>query len=150
MKKISVELNVIGVVHSRYKSPSEVPFKRKDHISEIELDRGLMEGLTDIEGFTHLHIFYWLHKSEGHSLIVQPPWDTKPHGLFATRSPHRPNPIGYSVVELIERKDNILLVKGLDAIEGTPVLDIKPFIKKRDCKLHAVSGWMENVDLERD
>ena len=61
MKKISVELNVIGVVHSRYKSPSEVPFKRKDHISEIELDRGLMEGLTDIEGFTHLHIFYWLH-----------------------------------------------------------------------------------------
>ena len=150
MKTISVKLNVIGVVHSPYKSPADVPFKGKGHISEIELERDLLEGLTDIEGFTHLHVFYWLHKSEGYSLIVNPPWDTKPHGLFATRSPHRPNPIGYSVVELVERKENILLVKGLDAIEGTHVLDIKPFIKKRDCKPHAVSGWIEHTELERD
>jgi formylmethanofuran dehydrogenase subunit E len=150
MKDISVKLNVIGVVHSPYKSPSEVPLKRKDYISEIELESELLKGLTDIEGFTHLHVFYWLHESKGYSLIVQPPLDTKPHGLFATRSPHRPNPIGYSVVKLVERKDNVLRVKGLDAIEGTPVLDIKPFIKKRDCKLHAVSGWIENIDLERD
>jgi len=84
------------------------------------------------------------------SLIVQPPWDTKPHGLFATRSPHRPNPIGYSVVELVERRGNILRVRGLDAIEGTPVLDIKPFIKKRDCKPHAVSGWIEHTGLDGD
>jgi len=150
MEKISVNLNIIGLVHSPYKSPSEVSLKRKGYISEIELESKLLKGLTDIEGFTHLHVFYWLHKSEGYSLIVQPPWDTKPHGLFATRSPHRPNPIGYSVVKLVERKDNILRVKGLDAIEGTPVLDIKPFIKKRDCKPQAVSGWIENIDLERD
>ena len=150
MKEISVKLNVIGVVHSPYKSPSEVPLKRKDHISEIELESELLKGLTDIEGFTHLHVFYWLHESKGYSLIVHPPWDTKPHGLFATRSPHRPNPIGYSVVELVERKDNILRVKGLDAIEGTPVLDIKPFIKKRDCKSQAVSGWIEQTDLDGD
>ena len=150
MREISVKLNVIGVVHSPYKSPSEVPLKRKDHISEIEMESELVKGLTDIEGFTHLHIFYWLHKSEGYSLIVQPPWDTKPHGLFATRSPHRSNPIGYSVVELVERKGNILRVKGLDAIEGTPVLDIKPFIKKRDCKPQAVSGWIEQTDLDGD
>jgi len=150
MEKITVNLNIIGIVHSPYKSPSEVPLKRKDHISEIELESELLKGLTDIEGFTHLHVFYWLHKSEGYSLIVNPPWDTKSHGLFATRSPHRPNPIGYSVVELIERRGNILRVRGLDAIEGTPVLDIKPFIKKRDCKLHAVSGWIEQTDLDGD
>ena len=147
LEKITVNLNIIGIIHSPYKLPSEVPFGRKEYISEIELNKELAEGLTDIEGFSHLHVFYWLHKSEGYSLIVQPPWDTKPHGLFATRSPHRPNPIGYSVVELVERKDNVLLVKGLDAIEGTPVLDIKPFIKKRDCKSQAVSGWIENINL---
>jgi formylmethanofuran dehydrogenase subunit E len=150
MKEISVKLNVIGVVHSPYKLPSEVPLKRKDYISEIEMESELLKGLTNIEGFTHLHVFYWLHKSEGYSLIVQPPWDTKPHGLFATRSPHRPNPIGYSVVELVERRGNILGVRGLDAIEGTPVLDIKPFIKKRDCKPYAVSGWIEHTGLDGD
>ena len=150
MEKITVNLNIIVIIHSPYKLPSEVPFGKKDHISEIELNKELVEGLTDIEGFSHLHVFYLLNKSEGYSLIVQPPWDTKLHGLFATRSPHRPNPIGYSVVELVERKDNILIIKGLDAIEGTPVLDIKPFIKKRDCKSQAVSGWIENIDLERD
>ena len=150
LEKIIVNLNSIGIIHSPYKLPSEVPLDRKDHISEIEINKELEEGLTDIEGFSHLHVFYWLHKSEGYSLIVQPPWDTKPHGLFATRSPHRPNPIGHSVVELVERKDNILLVKGLDAIEGTPVLDIKPYTKKRDYKSQAVSGWIENIDLERD
>jgi formylmethanofuran dehydrogenase subunit E len=150
MEKITVNLNIIGLVHSPYKLPSEVPFGRKDHISEIKLNKELAEGLTDIEGFSHLHVFYWLHESKGYSLIVQPPLDTKPHGLFATRSPHRPNPIGYSVVELVERKDNVLRVKGLDAIEGTPVLDIKPFIKKRDCKPQAVSGWIEQTDLDGD
>ncbi len=150
LEKITVNLNIIGIIHSPYKLPSEVPFGKKDHISEIELDKELVEGLTDIEGFSHLHVFYRLHKSEGYSLIVQPPWDTKSHGLFATRSPHRPNPIGYSVVELVEKKDNILRVKGLDAIEGTPVLDVKPYIQKIDCKSQAVSGWIENIDLERD
>ena len=143
MEKKSVKLNIIGIIHSPYKIPSEVPFRRKENVFEIELNKELVEGLTDVEGFSHLHVFYWLHKSEGYHLIVQPPWNTSTHGLFATRSPHRPNPIGYSVVELVERKGNILRVKGLDAIEGTPVLDIKPFIKKSDCKSKAVSGWIE-------
>ncbi|RLI64925.1 MAG: tRNA (N6-threonylcarbamoyladenosine(37)-N6)-methyltransferase TrmO [Candidatus Asgardarchaeum californiense] len=147
MEKISVNLNIIGIIHSPYKLISEVPFGPKEHIFEIEINKELIKGLTDIEGFSHLHVFYWLHKSEGYNLIVQPPWNTKPHGLFATRSPHRPNPIGYSVVELVERKDNILRVKGLDVIEGTPVFDIKPFIKKRDCRSHVVSGWMEDIEL---
>ena len=147
MKKISVDLRVIGVVHSPYKTAADVPLRCKDWTSDIEINREYLEGLKDIEDFTHLHVFYWLHKSKGYSLIVNPPLDTKPHSLFTTRSPHRPNPIGYSVVELIEKKDNILKVKGLDAIEGTPVIDIKPYIKKRDSKPYAVSGWLEKKNL---
>ena len=147
MKEIFVDLKIIGVVHSPYKTIANAPFQGKDEVSEIEINKDYIDGLKDIGGFSHLHIFYWLHKSEGYSLIVNTPWDTKPHGLFTTRSPHRPNPIGYSVVELIEKKGNILKIKGLDAIEGTPVIDIKPYIKKLDSKSITKSGWIEHTNL---
>ena len=146
MKKITIDLKIIGTVHSQYKNPSDVPIGKKEHISMIEIDKKLIDGLVDIDGFTHLHIFYWLHKTNSYSLTANPPMDIKPHGLFATRSPHRPNPIAHSVVELIKRKNNILYVKGLDAIEGTPVFDIKPYIKKNDCKKDSKSGWLENIN----
>ena len=77
------------------------------------------------------------------SLSVNTPWDLGPHGLFATRTPNRPNPLGYSVVELMGKRGNILSVKGLDAIEGTPVIDIKPYMSKIDAKLHTRNGWIE-------
>ncbi len=130
-----------GVVHSPYKRKEEVPLQRR-HISEIEIFEEYAEDLKDIERFSHIHVLYWLHKSEGFVPSVKTPWDSKPHGLFATRSPNRPNPIGYSVVRLLERKGNVLKVKGLDAIEGTKVLDIKPYIPEIDSKPHANSGWL--------
>jgi len=74
--------------------------------------------------------------------------DDNLHGLFSTRSPHRPNPLGYSVVEIIDLKANYLRVKGLDAIDGTPVIDIKPYIKKTDEIKNSISGWLENLDLD--
>ena len=80
-------------------------------ISEIEVFEDYKQGLMDIEGFTHLHVFFWLHKSKGYSLHVNTPWDDVPHGLFTTRSPHRPNPIAHTIVELIEKKDNIWLMR---------------------------------------
>ena len=147
---MSVDLKIIGVVHSPYKTTADAPFQGNDKISKIEISKEYEGGLKDIEGFTHLHVFYWLHKSKGFSLLVTTPWDTIPHGLFTTRSPHRPNPIGHAVVELVEQKDNILSVRGLDAIEGTPVIDIKPYIKKLDVKTDAISGWIEKTNLERD
>jgi len=147
---MSVDLKIIGVVHSPYKTTADAPFQGNDKISKIEISREYKSGLKDIEGFTHLHVFYWLHKSKGFSLIVTTPWDTISHGLFTTRSPHRPNPIGHAIVELVEQKDNILSVRGLDAIEGTPVIDIKPYIKKLDVKTDAISGWIEKTNLERD
>ncbi len=150
MKKISVDLRIIGVVHSPYKITKDVPRRCKKEISEIEIYKEYEQGLKDIEGFTHIHILYWLHKSTGYSLHVNTPWDDSPRGLFTTRSPHRPNPIGHTTVELVERKGNILKVKGLDAIDDTPVMDIKPYVKKFDMKTHAVSGWLEKTDLKGD
>ena len=148
MKTIPTELKIIGIVRSPYKTVEEAPHQGTDEIVEIEIQKDYQDGLKDIEDFTHLHIFFWLHKSKGYKLIVKPPWDNKPHGVFTTRSPHHPNPIGYTVVELIERENNILIVKGLEAIDGTPVIDIKPYIKKLDLKNNVVSGWSENIDFK--
>lgn len=139
-----MELESIGVVHSPYKRREEAPPQGREEISEIVIFDKYEKGLKDVEGFSHLHIFYWLHKSRGYSLLVKTPWNSEPHGLFSTRTPNRPNPIGYSVVQLISRKGRILKVKGLDAIEGTPVLDIKPYIPSVDSKPNAKTGWLED------
>ena len=148
IKKITVDLKVIGIVHSPYKTRDQAPRQGTNEISEIQIYEEYKEGLKDIEGYSHIHLFYWLHKSEGYNLLVQTPWEKEKHGLFVTRSPHHPNPLGYSVAELVERKENILKVKGLDAIEGTPVLDIKPYIKRIDRKENVVSGWSEKIDFK--
>jgi len=148
MKKIPVELQVIGIIHSPYKTREQAPRQGKDDVSEIEIYKEYEKGLKNIEGYSHLHLFYWLHESKGHRLLVQTPWAEERHGLFVTRSPHRPNPLGYSVVKLIEKSNNILKVKGLDAIEGTPLIDIKPYIKKIDRIENAISGWSEKIDFK--
>ena len=148
MKTIQVKLKVIGVIHSPYKRVEEAPRQGKGDISEIEIFKEYEQGLTDISDFTHLHVFYWLHKSKSYKLMVNTPWDYRPHGVFTTRSPHHPNPLAYTVVTLLERNENILRVTGLEAIEGTPVIDIKPYIKKLDLKKDAISGWSENVEFK--
>lgn len=150
MKKITVDLKIIGTIHSPWKTTDDIPFQGGNDISEIEIFEEYSDGLKDIQGFSHLHIFYWLHQSKGYRLTVNTPWDTRPHGLFTTRSPHRPNPIGHSVVELINAKHNKLQVKGLDAINGTPVIDIKPYVKKLDLKKDVLSGWTEHTNLDRN
>jgi formylmethanofuran dehydrogenase subunit E len=149
MNSLSVNLMVIGTIHSDYKTVKDAPFQKAKQSCKIEIKPEFADGLKDTEGFSHLHVFYWLHKSEGYSLIVTTPWENSPHGLFAVRSPHRPNPIGYAVVHLLKRRGNVLEVKGLDAIEGTPVFDIKPYIKRIDSQQNAVSGWAENTALDR-
>jgi len=143
----SIKLKNIGLVHSQYKKNSDAPRQGGDSISEIEISKDFEDGLKDIECFSYLHIIYWLHKSEDFSLLTHTPWDDELHGVFATRSPRRPNPIGYSVVKLVKRKKNILLVKNLDAIDGTPVIDIKPYIKKIDTKPGSNQGWLKKTKL---
>ena len=129
-KQNKMTLTPIGVIHSPYKSLRDCPRQasKSEVVAVIEVFEQYAGGLKDIEGFSHLILLYWLHKSHGYSLLVRTPWDTELHGLFTTRSPNRPNPIGISVVKLIERRGNILRVKGIDAIDGTPLIDIKPYV----------------------
>jgi formylmethanofuran dehydrogenase subunit E len=149
MKDLAIDLKIIGVVNASYHSPRDAPFQGGEEILEIIIDNEFEQGLTDIEGFSHLHIFYWLHQSKGFSLMVQTPWDSTPHGVFTTRSPHRPNPIAHAVVQLVERKKNILRVKGLDAINGTPIFDIKPYITNLDMHQKTLEGWITKSGLKR-
>ena len=95
---------------------------------EISQIRPEFEAGLDIEGFSHLIVIWTFHRSEGFNLMVTPPSDDRPHGVFATRAPRRPNPIGLTIVELLRRDGPVLRVRGLDMLEGTPILDIKPYL----------------------
>lgn len=144
--KPSLELEPIGIIHSPYKEGVEAPYQgyRNKKVSHIEVYEQFEEGLTDIEGFSHIVVIYWFHKSRGYRLLVRTPWDDVVHGLFATRSPYRPSPLGVTVVELVGRERNVLEVKGLDAVDGTPLLDIKPFIPSIDEGSGVKPGWLKD------
>ena len=141
----SLELKPIGVIHSPYRDRGEGPRQGRglQEICQVEVFKEFEEGLQDIDGFSHIVLLYWFHKSRGYSLKITTPWDTVLHGLFTTRSPDRPNPLGLSVVELLAREKNLLKVKGLDAIDDTPLLDIKPYIPAIDETRIVKIGWLE-------
>jgi formylmethanofuran dehydrogenase subunit E len=144
-----MQLKPIGIIRSLYKNRKETPPQGREEICWIEVSEQYAEGLKDIDGFSHLILFYWFHCSKNYSLLVKTPWDSKPHGVFATRSPNRPNPLGFSVVELIEREGNKLKVKGLDALEGTPLIDIKPYLSEIDAKANVRVGWVKETDFSK-
>lgn len=121
----------IGTVHSPFTDRSEIPMGRgAKHEAEgtLEVRRDLEAGLTDIEGFSHLYVIWVFHKAGRSELVGTPPTDDRPHGVFATRAPYRPNPIGLTVVRLLGREGTRLRVRGLDMLDGTPILDIKPYL----------------------
>ena len=121
----------IGYVRSPYQNTKEIPkgFGAK-HQAEgmLEILPEFELGLTDIEGFSHLFVVWVFDRSEGFELLGTPPIDDRPHGVFATRSPRRPNPIGLTVVELLRRDGRLLHVRGVDMLDGTPIVDIKPYL----------------------
>ncbi len=128
-----ITLRPIGTVRSEIKEPTRQ--RRPDIVSEIIIDKALTEALDDLDEFSHIIVLWWIHKSRRPApLKVHPRGNpaNKLMGVFATRSPDRPNPIGKSTVRLLERRGNVLKVQGLDAIDGTPVLDIKPYIPGYD------------------
>jgi tRNA-Thr(GGU) m(6)t(6)A37 methyltransferase TsaA len=142
----------IGYVRSPFSETSEIPKgPGAEHtaLGTLELLPELEPGLQDIEGFSHLFVVWALHRSEGHELLAQVPLDEgRPHGVFATRSPRRPNPIGLSVVELLRREGLRLHVRGVDMLDGTPILDIKPYLSSVPAdKLRR--GWIEEAEARR-
>lgn len=121
----------IGYVHSPYSEKSEIPRglnARHDAEGVLEILREYEAGLMDIEGFSHLFVLWEFDRSGPFELTAMPPSDTRPHGVFATRSPLRPNPIGLTVVELLRREGTSLYVRGVDMLDRTPILDIKPYL----------------------
>ena len=103
------------------------------------------QGLADIEGFSHIILLYHFHLSTGYDLMVTPFLDTQKRGLFSTRAPRRPNPIGLSIVELLGRDGSTLLIKGIDVMNNTPLLDIKPYVPEFDTKKVTATGWLEQA-----
>ena len=138
----------IGFVRSPYQDTKQVPRGLgAQHEAEgmIEILSEFEEGLTDIEGFSHLMILWVFDRSEGYELLGKPPSDDRPHGVFATRSPRRPNPIGLTTVELLGREGTSLRVRGLDMLDGTPVLDLKPYLSSVPMeKLRR--GWLAEAE----
>ena len=140
-----IKLRPIGAIHSPYKTPAEAPCQGRgsSQICEIEIFTEYETGLKDIEGFSHLIILYYFHKCETRSLLFTMPLDNAPHGIFTTRLPNRPNPLGLSVVTLVTRQRNVLRVKEMDVADGTPVLDIKPYIPGIDERRGVRIGWLK-------
>ncbi len=131
----NAELKSIGVIHSPYFRRGDAPRQGRlsDQESAIEILPEYAEGLQDVEIHPHLIVLYWLDRADRGTLKATPPGTCTEHGVFATRSPDRPNPIAFSVVDVVRRDGNRLVVRGLDALDGTPLLDLKPFIAAVDC-----------------
>jgi tRNA-Thr(GGU) m(6)t(6)A37 methyltransferase TsaA len=138
----------IGFVHSPYNETSAIPKGLgAKHEAEgiLKILPQFEAGLKDVEGFSHLFVLWVFSQSEGFDLVGAPPVDHKPHGVFATRSPRRPNPIGLTVVELLRRENGSLFVRGLDMLDGTPILDIKPYMSTiSPDKLRR--GWLADAE----
>ena len=137
----------IGTVHSRFHTREEVVNDPAgDREGEIEIFQEYEDGLGDLNGFSHIIVIYWMHKSSFRSLKVRPLYHPdKLRGIFATRHPDRPNPLGMTVVELLERSGRILRVKGIDMLDGTPVIDIKPYTRGDQIKTTKF-GWLTHGD----
>ena len=138
----------IGYVRSPYKHSKEVPKGfgvKHDAEGVLELAPEFEPGLTDVEGFSHLFVIWAFHQSDGFELLGIPPIDDRPHGVFATRSPRRPNPIGLTVVELLSRDRLNLHVLGVDMLDGTPILDIKPYLSSVPPE-RLRRGWLDEAE----
>lgn len=141
----------IGFVSSPYQNTKDIPkgFGAK-HEAEgaLKIQPELEAGLTDIEGFSHLFVLWEFDRSHDFELLGTPPIDDRPHGVFATRSPRRPNPIGLTVVELLRREGPVLHVRGVDMLDGTPILDIKPYLSSIPME-NLRRGWLAEAEARR-
>jgi tRNA (adenine37-N6)-methyltransferase len=143
-----VSLRSVGVVRSPYQDAASIPKglgARHGAEGVLEIREDLAAGLADIEGFSHLYVIWFFHRVERVALTAHPPSDDRPHGVFSTRSPQRPNPIGLTVVELLRREATRLHVRGVDMLDGTPILDIKPYLSSIPPE-QLRRGWLDDAE----
>jgi tRNA-Thr(GGU) m(6)t(6)A37 methyltransferase TsaA len=137
----------IGIIHSPFNKDEKVPIqppRAKGIKGTIKLKNKFVDGLKDLDGFSHIILLYHFHLSENYSLSVVPFLDNKPRGVFATRAPRRPNAIGLSVVKLIEIEKKVLFIENVDIVDETPLLDIKPYIREFEDPGELKIGWLED------
>ena len=145
---MKIPYRAIGTIHSPFASLEGMPIQPTGENSAegtVEIYAEYAEGLQDLEGFSHIYLLYHFHRSGGTKLTVTPFMDTAQRGVFSTRAPSRPNPIGLSLVELVKVEGNRLHVRGLDVLDGTPLLDIKPYVAAFEPNQNNRVGWLESA-----
>ena len=135
----------IGVIRSPFTEKDKTPLQasRSQAFGVVEIYSEFADGLKDIEALSHIYLLYAFHPSSGYKLQVKPFLDDQEHGIFATHYPYRPNPIGLSIVKLVSRKGNSLTVEGIDTLDNTPLLDIKPYVPDFDLRTNVRTGWYQ-------
>jgi tRNA-Thr(GGU) m(6)t(6)A37 methyltransferase TsaA len=140
------ELKPIGIIHSPYREQGDAPHQGRfaEETAELDVFPEYLPGLKDIERVTHLIVLYWGHRSRRDVLQTRTPFGPEVRGVFACRAPSRPNPIAFCVADLLSREGGRLLVRGVDAVDGSPLLDIKPYSPAMDSVTEARIGWMDS------
>ena len=141
---MTYRMQPIGILHTPFSDKKQTPIQasRSEVRGQVEVFPEFEAGLQDLEGFSHIILLYYFHQADVISLIVKPFLDDQQHGLFATRYPSRPNQIGLSIVELISCRAALLEIKGVDMLDGPPLLDIKPYVEEFDVRTGTRSGWL--------
>ena len=145
---MKIEFTPIGIIHSPFMEPEGMPIQPVGAVGvkgTVEVFKGFHSGLEDLDGFSHIILLYHFHRSHGFDLRVVPFMDSRKRGLFATRAPKRPNPIGLSIVQLDKIEDGVLHIQSVDILDGTPLLDIKPYVPEFDAQMEVRTGWLETT-----
>lgn len=147
-----ITLTPIGVIRSDHQTAAGTPIQptyAEQCVGRVIIDRSYEDALDDIEGFERVWLIYLLDRAGEYRPRIVPYRDVREHGLFATRSPCRPNPIGLSVVRLLARDRNVLQIRGVDVLDGTPLIDIKPYVPEFDAYPESKAGWLDEGRSER-
>jgi tRNA-Thr(GGU) m(6)t(6)A37 methyltransferase TsaA len=147
-RNLKLELETIGIIHSPFTKQEGMPLQPSGAAGvkgSVKVFEKYSQGLKDLDGFSHIILLYYFHLSGGYEPVVEPFMDSEQRGLFATRAPNRPNPIGLSIVQLTGIKNNMLEIQNVDIIDGSPLLDIKPYVPEFDVQNQVRIGWLEEV-----
>jgi len=144
-------LRPIGEIHTPFIDKRETPIQasRSTATGQVEVYPAYVAGLRDLDGFSHIILLYAFHRSDDYALSVTPFLDDQERGLFATRYPARPNPIGLSIVRLLAIRDQVLEIEGADMLDGTPLLDIKPYVPDFDAQTEVRTGWYATRSVQK-
>jgi len=142
----SININPIGIIHSPYYNTKDIPgqgYLREENEAVIEVYKKYLLGMKDLQDFSHLIVLFHFHKSLNTHLMGHPSWENEDHGVFALRSPHRPNHIGMTFIKVVNIEDNIITFRNVDMLDGTPVIDIKPYVGECEKIKNPKFGWLE-------